>query len=68
MNKLTRSPLADLLIFDGIETLQQAFNYIAKLPYGRNSNRIDFSLVVKESKGTCSSKHAFLKSLINEQK
>ena len=31
------------------------------LPYGRNQNRKDFSLVWKEQKGTCSSKHAFLK-------
>lgn len=31
------------------------------LPYGRNSNRFDFSLVLSEKKGTCSSKHAYLK-------
>ena len=34
---------------------------IKNIPYGRNSNRSDFSLVIKEQKGTCSSKHAFLK-------
>ncbi|MBO6880722.1 MAG: hypothetical protein JJ870_09205 [Winogradskyella sp.] len=31
------------------------------MPYNRNSNRTDLSLVWKEKKGTCSSKHAFLK-------
>lgn len=31
------------------------------LPYGRNANRTDLALVWKEKKGTCSSKHAFLK-------
>lgn len=34
---------------------------VKHIPYGRNSNRTDFSLVLKENKGTCSSKHAFLK-------
>lgn len=35
------------------------------IPYGRNSNRHDFSLVVSENKGTCSSKHALLKDFAN---
>ena len=35
---------------------------VKNLPYGRNANRYDFSLVLSENKGTCSSKHAFLKS------
>jgi hypothetical protein len=35
--------------------------YIKLLPYGRNKNRADVSLLLKEQKGTCSSKHAFLK-------
>ncbi|MEK8180726.1 hypothetical protein WMW71_10285 [Flavobacterium buctense] len=34
---------------------------VKHIPYGRNSNRTDFSLVISENKGTCSSKHAFLK-------
>lgn len=37
--------------------------HIRTLPYGRNLNREDFSLVLKENKGTCSSKHAFLKKI-----
>lgn len=37
--------------------------YIRELPYGRNTNREDFSLVIKELRGTCSSKHAFLKEI-----
>jgi hypothetical protein len=41
-----------------IETVKQ-------IPYGRNSNRHDFSLVISENKGTCSSKHAFLKDFAN---
>lgn len=34
---------------------------VKQIPYGRNTNRYDFSLVISENKGTCSSKHAFLK-------
>jgi hypothetical protein len=38
---------------------------VKHIPYGRNSNRYDFSLVISENKGTCSSKHAFLKDFAN---
>ncbi|MDI9312245.1 MAG: hypothetical protein QM535_18695 [Limnohabitans sp.] len=39
----------------------ELINFVKQIPYGRNANRSDFSLVLKENKGTCSSKHAFLK-------
>jgi len=39
---------------------------VKNIPYGRNSNRTDFSLVISENKGTCSSKHAFLKDFANK--
>lgn len=48
---------------------QQIYNwsdlieFIRNLPYGRNSNREDLTLVIKENKGTCSSKHALLKKV-----
>lgn len=37
--------------------------FVRSLPYGRNANREDLSLVLKEGKGTCSSKHALLKKI-----
>ena len=40
---------------------EKTINLVKEIPYGRNSNRFDFSLVLSENKGTCSSKHAFLK-------
>ncbi len=40
---------------------EELIEKVKHVPYGRNSNRYDFSLVLSESKGTCSSKHAFLK-------
>lgn len=49
-----------------INTWNQLIQFIAKLPYGRNKNRSDFSLVFDEKKGTCSSKHALIKAIANE--
>ena len=47
-------------------TFQETINFIKQIPYGRNANRYDFSLVLTENKGTCSSKHAYLKSFADE--
>lgn len=49
-----------------IHSFFEAMTYVKNLPYGRNSNREDFTLVLKEKMGTCSSKHALLKSLADE--
>lgn len=58
-----------------LTTLVKSFNIfswdellksVKKLPYGRNSNRHDLSLILTEQKGSCSSKHAFLKAVANE--
>ncbi|PWA09013.1 hypothetical protein DB891_10175 [Flavobacterium laiguense] len=40
--------------------------HVKNIPYGRNSNREDLSLVLKENKGSCSSKHAFLKEIASQ--
>lgn len=40
---------------------EELIEKVKLIPYGRNSNRHDFSLVISENKGTCSSKHAYLK-------
>ena len=49
-----------------LTTWLEVVNYVKSLPYGRNTNRTDVSLVLKEEKGSCSSKHAFLKALAIE--
>jgi len=54
-----------LLKHKGISTWNELTRYIKYLPYGRNTNRTDLSLVIKEQKGTCSSKHALLKYIAN---
>lgn len=50
-----------LLNEKGISTWSQLVEIIKNIPYGRNLNRTDISLVITENKGTCSSKHALLK-------
>jgi hypothetical protein len=44
----------------------ELINKVKNIPYGRNTNRYDFSLVLSENKGTCSSKHALLKDFADK--
>lgn len=50
----------------GITSYREAARYVQELPYGRNSNRSDFRLVMHEKRGTCSTKHALLAQLAQE--
>lgn len=45
----------------GIGSWCELKEYVHHLPYGRNRDRKDLSLVIAEQRGTCSSKHALLK-------
>jgi hypothetical protein len=47
----------------GIDTWDDLIKHVKSLPYGRNKNRQDLSLVLHEKKGSCSSKHALLKQV-----
>jgi len=55
--------LTQLIREMGINNWEELCCFVQQLPYGRNANRSDFSLVLTERKGTCSSKHAFLKKV-----
>ena len=55
--------LTELVKSKGIDTWNELTEFVKNLPYGRNKNRTDFGLVLSEEKGTCSSKHALLKSI-----
>ncbi|MEN9640392.1 MAG: hypothetical protein RLZZ262_2261, partial [Bacteroidota bacterium] len=48
---------------NGLLNWNDLIEFVKALPYGRNANREDLSLVLLEKKGTCSSKHAFLKKV-----
>ena len=56
-------PLTEAVRNTGISDWKTLTKYVQQLPYGRNANRSDLGLVLKERKGTCSSKHAFLKRI-----
>ncbi len=59
----SKDKLTELAKSNGIKTWNELTEFIKDLPYGRNKNRTDFGLVLSERKGTCSSKHALLKSI-----
>lgn len=50
----------------GINDFDGAMNYIRQLPYGRNKNKSDLISVFTDDCGTCGTKHALLKALIEE--
>lgn len=55
--------LTTQIIEAGIVTWNDLVRSVQNFHYARNSNRSDLSLVWEERKGTCSSKHAFLKHI-----
>ncbi len=50
----------------GIIDFQQACEYVKNIRYQRTSVKSNLLLVLEEKRGTCSSKHALLKKLIEE--
>jgi hypothetical protein len=59
-------PLSKRCIDKDLRDFKSVFNYVKQLPYGRNTNRSNYTLILKENKGTCSTKHAFLKAIAIE--
>jgi hypothetical protein len=51
----------------GIPDFRAAGRHLYSLPYGRNTDRANFHLVLSEERGTCSTKHALLAELAREQ-
>jgi hypothetical protein len=49
-----------------IRNYRGATRHVRSLPYGRNSDRSDWRLVLNEGRGTCSTKHALLAELARE--
>jgi hypothetical protein len=49
-----------------ISTFHAAIEFVRNLPYGRNSNKDDLTTVFIDNRATCSTKHALLKKLIDE--
>ncbi len=61
-------PLTAEITARGVTDFRAAGRYLQTLPYGRTANRADFSAVLRESRGTCSTKHALLAALAQEHK
>lgn len=59
-------PLGKLLMPHKVKTFHQALSFVKSLAYKRISNIDDYTLVVTEQCGTCSTKHAFLAELAHE--
>lgn len=59
-------PISEAFKALNIYNFNAACDYIEQLPYKRISNRNDYTLVLTEKCGTCSSKHALLKALAKE--
>jgi hypothetical protein len=66
INLTIQNPLSQNCIKLGLTHLYSVYKYVQQIPYGRNSNRSDYTLILEENKGTCSTKHAFLKALALE--
>jgi hypothetical protein len=50
----------------GLSNYNDAARHVWKLPYGRNSDRSDWRLLLEEECGTCSIKHVLLAELARE--
>ncbi len=50
----------------GVADFRRAAAYLNRLPYGRNTRREDGRAVLKDGRGTCSTKHALLAALAAE--
>jgi hypothetical protein len=60
-------PVSAEFIAHGLTDFRTAGHYLHELPYGRTADRADFRAVLREGKGTCSTKHALLAALAHEQ-
>lgn len=60
-------PVSEAFIEKGILSFKEAMHFVKQLPYHRNADKNDSLIVLKELCGTCSTKHAVIKRLADEQ-
>lgn len=58
--------ISSLFLQNNVGSFEQAMQYLRQLPYGRNKNKHDLTTVFSDNCGTCSTKHAVLKRLAEE--
>lgn len=59
--------ISNAFIQAGTLDYRAAAQYVSHVPYGRNKNISDPLIVIREDRGTCSTKHALLRRLATEQ-
>lgn len=62
-----RGALSQEFMMRGCKNWKEVLCYVNQIPYARNSNSNYFHLVLEEGCGTCSTKHALLVALAEEQ-
>lgn len=65
---LDMGPFSKLALQKGIKSGHILLKYLKLLPYGRAKDRSDLLDVMISGRGTCSSKHAFFKSVADENR
>jgi len=63
-----KGPISKAFLDKGINNFHEVCEYILHLPYGRTSDKSDWTLVLIENRGTCSTKHALISALAAELK
>ena len=59
-------PISEKFLAQNNFTFSQAATYVRQLPYRRNKNKADLASIFTDGCGTCSTKHAILKVLADE--
>jgi hypothetical protein len=59
--------ISDAFIQVGALDYRAAARFVSRVPYGRNTTAVDPLIVIRERRGTCSTKHALLHRLATEQ-
>lgn len=57
---------SQLFLDNDVQTFYSAIEFVKRIRYGRNTDRANPLLIFKESRGTCSTKHAAIKRLCHE--
>jgi hypothetical protein len=58
--------ISHFFLSKNITNLWGAIDYVKKLPYGRNTDRVNYAQVLIEQRGACSTRHALIAALANE--
>jgi len=59
-------PLSTECVDRGIISFLSLIEWVEQLPYGRNSDRANYALVLDEERGVCSTKNALIKAVAME--